>query len=205
MAQAAIRIVACFTYCLLPTLLPAQSSNDELVNLKELIPDIVIDLKYNTLDNFVSAYSGVPQKLYTTDECFVARATAQRLIIVQDSLRKMGRGLKMWDGYRPRTVQYLMWEYVGAPFVADPNTGSRHNRGAAVDVTIVDLATGEELPMPTTFDFFGPEARHDYNHPDAQKKANREFLLSMMKNVGGFVEYVVEWWHYEYNPAAVYP
>lgn len=183
----------------------SQSSNDELVNLKELIPDIVIDMKYNTADNFVTRVSGVEHKLYTTDECFVAMSTARRLIIVQDSLRKWGLGLKMWDGYRPRAVQYLMWEYVGAPYVADPNNGSRHNRGAAVDLTIVDLWTGKELPMPTPFDYFGPEAGHDYTHPDPQINANRLFLLSMMKNVGGFTEYSVEWWHYEYLPAVAYP
>jgi D-alanyl-D-alanine dipeptidase len=183
----------------------AQSSNEELVNLKELIPDIVIDLKYNTTDNFVTRVSGVEHKLYTTDECFVAMSTARRLIIVQDSLRKRGLGLKMWDGYRPRAVQFIMWDYVGAPYVADPNTGSRHNRGAAVDLTLVDLATGRELPMPTPFDFFGVEASHSYTHPNPQINANRLFLLEMMKNVGGFTEYDVEWWHYEYPPAISYP
>ncbi|HEX9614459.1 MAG TPA: M15 family metallopeptidase [Bacteroidota bacterium] len=195
-----------FLLFLVPAMaLLAQSGDDELVNVKELIPDIVLDIKYNTEDNFVTTFAGSGQKLYSTDECLVAMATAKRLILVQDSLRKMGLGLKMFDGYRPRTVQYIMWEYVGSPYVANPATGSRHNRGAAVDVSIVNLFTGEELSMPTPFDYFGLEASHNYTHPNSTTNANRVFLLNMMKAVGGFVEYSVEWWHYEYPLAVNYP
>ncbi len=185
----------------------AQSGDDELVNIKELIPDIVLDLKYNTEDNFVTVFSGSGQKLYSTDECLVAMATAKRLILIQDSLRKEGLGLKIFDGYRPRTVQYLMWETLPPQyqsFVANPANGSRHNRGAAVDVTLVNLATGQELDMGTPFDFFGPEAHIDHSFP-APISSNRAKLRSMMENYGGFVIYVVEWWHYEYPPAVNYP
>lgn len=185
-----------------------QSSLEELVNIKELIPDIVIDLKYNTTDNFVTTFSSEPQKLYTTDECYVAMSTAQRLIIVQDSLRKLGLGLKMFDGYRPRSVQYLMWEILPPEYriyLADPAVGSRHNRGAAVDVTIVVLSTGEDLDMGTPFDFFGPEAHIDYQGLPQTVLDNRILLRTMMENVGGFQIYVVEWWHYEYPPARTYP
>ena len=116
-----------------------QTGNDELIKVDEIIPGIVIDLKYNTLDNFTG------QKLYTTNECFLARIVVERLAMVQDSLNKIrehngtrfpeGLGLKIWDGYRPRAVQYLMWEILPDPtYVANPNSGSSHNRGAAVDV-----------------------------------------------------------------------
>ncbi len=182
----------------IPFIALAQSANDELINVKELIPDIVLDLKYNTVDNFVS------EKLYTTDECLLALSTVNARMRVQDSLRTMGIGLKIWDGYRPRSVQYLMWEIVGAPFVADPATGSHHNRGAAVDLTLIDLGTGEELQMPTPFDWFGPEASHGYTNLPANVIANRELLRSMMETVGGFSAYVFEWWHYRYNPATSY-
>ena len=188
----------------------AQSADDELINVKELIPDIVLDLKYNTTDNFTG------QKLYSTNECLLAQGAVKKLILVQDSLRNihlhngitypMGIGLKIWDGYRPRAIQYLMWEIFPNPtYVADPATGSVHNRGGAVDLTLIDLATGIELPMPTEFDFFGPQAHHDYNNLPADIIANRELLKNMMVNVAGFNLYSNEWWHYTYPPSVSYP
>jgi len=192
----------------LPCSFYAQSGNDELVNIKELIPDIAVDIRYSTTNNFVTVYSGSPQKLYTTDECYVAYSVALRLIVVQDSLRKRGLGLKVFDGYRPRSVQYLMWETLPVEyraFVANPESGSNHNRGAAIDLTIIDLTTGRELEMPTDFDFFGPEAAHDYLHPDPAVNANRQLLRSMMMNVGGFTDYILEWWHYQLPAATTLP
>lgn len=190
-----------------PSLLLSQIGTDELINIKELIPDIVIDVRYNTTDNFVSTYSGMPQKLYSTDECYVSRSVAERLIVIQDSLRKSGLGLKMFDGYRPRSVQYFMYETLPAEyasFVANPDQGSHHNRGAAVDLTIVTLATGKELLMATPFDYFGPEASLTYVHPNPIVNQNRQFLHSMMVNVGGFTDYSVEWWHYQLPAATSY-
>jgi D-alanyl-D-alanine dipeptidase len=185
-----------------------QSSPSELVNIKELIPDIVLDLRYNTTNNFVTKYSGVKHKLYTTDECFVAKIVAERLVVIQDSLRKRGMGLKLYDGYRPRSVQYFMWDILPVEYrsyLANPDNGSHHNRGAAVDLTIILLPSKEELQMPTDFDYFGPEASHDYVHPNPIVNQNRQLLRSMMIQVGGFTEYVVEWWHYQYPPATSYP
>lgn len=188
----------------------SQSASDELVNVKEFIPDIVIDLKYNTVDNFLS------QKLYTTDECYLARNVVDRLVMIQDSLRNIrwhdginypqGIGLKIWDGYRPRSVQFLMWEILPDPtFVANPYTGSSHNRGAAVDVTLVDLATGQELEMPTYFDDFTAAASHTYMNLPANVIANRTLLKNMMTQYGGLSLYTAEWWHYSYSPATSYP
>lgn len=188
----------------------SQSAPDELVNVKEFIPDIVIDLKYNTVDNFLS------QKLYTTDECYLARNVVDRLVMIQDSLRNIrlhdginypqGIGLKIWDGYRPRSVQFLMWEILPDPtFVANPYTGSSHNRGAAVDVTLVDLATGQELEMPTYFDDFTAAASHTYMNLPSNVIANRTLLKNMMTQYGGLSLYTAEWWHYSYSPATSYP
>lgn len=191
-------------FFLLFHLLSAQTGNDELVNIKELIPDIVLEVHYNTTDNFVTKYSGVPQKLYATDECYVSRAVAERLILIQDSLRKSGLGLKIFDGYRPRAVQYFMWDLLPAEYriyLADPNSGSHHNRGAAVDLSIVTLADGKEVLMPSPFDWFGPEAWLDYVHPNPTANSNRNLLHTMMLTVGGFTDYSVEWWHYQL-PAA---
>jgi zinc D-Ala-D-Ala dipeptidase len=195
---------------LLPLMVSAQSADDELVKVKAFIPDIVLDLKYNTPNNFAG------QKLYSTDECFLALKVVKRLKLVQDSLRLIrqhdgnsypqGLGLKIWDGYRPRAVQYLMWEILPDPtFVADPATGSSHNRGAAVDVTLVDRATGKELGMPTYFDDFSERASHSYSNLPANILANRELLESIMVDVGGFVIYAAEWWHYSLPAAAEFP
>jgi D-alanyl-D-alanine dipeptidase len=195
---------------LLPLIVFAQSADDELVKVKAFIPDIVLDLKYNTSNNFAE------QKLYSTDECFLALNVVKQLKLVQDSLRLIrqhdgnsypqGLGLKIWDGYRPRAVQYLMWEILPDPtFVADPATGSSHNRGAAVDVTLIDRTTGEELEMPTYFDDFSERASHSYSDLPQNVMANRELLESIMVDVGGFVIYSAEWWHYSLPAAAEFP
>lgn len=187
---------------LAPLAASAQSADDELVNVRELIPDIVIDLKYNTTDNFLH------QKLYSTDECLLSHIAVRQLALVQDSLRKIGLGIKIWDGYRPRAVQFLMWEIFPDPtYVADPVTGSKHNRGAAVDLTLVNSATGQELNMPTGFDYFGDRAHQHYPGPGLTQEQidNREFLYNMMTSVGGFSPYDAEWWHYEVPAALNYP
>jgi D-alanyl-D-alanine dipeptidase len=197
----------CFIVLLLSSSASSQTGSDELVNIKELIPDIVLDIRYNTTNNFVTTYSGAPQKLYSTDECMVSRSVAERLIVLQDSLRKRGLGLKMYDGYRPRAVQYFMYETLPAEyrsFVANPDQGSHHNRGAAVDVSLVTLATGKELLMPSPYDWFGPEASLTYIHPDPLANQNRDLLHALMLNVGGFTDYSVEWWHYQLPAATGY-
>jgi D-alanyl-D-alanine dipeptidase len=187
-----------------------QTGSDELVNVREFIPDIVLDLKYNTVDNFLS------QKLYTTDECYLARAMTERLMLVQDSLRRItsfngvdypqGLGLKIWDGYRPRSVQFLMWEILPDPtFVANPYTGSSHNRGAAVDVTLVDQSNRQELEMPTPFDDFTEKASHTYINLPPNVLANRALLRDLMTGLGNLGDYSAEWWHYSISGTSNYP
>lgn len=189
-----------FLLILFSSYLFSQTSNDELVEVKEIIPDIVLDLRYNTTNNFVH------QKLYSTDVCLLSYGAVKGLKAVQDSLRKLGLGLKIFDGYRPRAIQWLMWEIFPNPiYVADPATGSKHNRGGAVDLTIVNLSTGQQLDMGTDFDHFGPEAGHDYTNLPPDVLQNRAFLKSMMQNVGGFIPYTSEWWHYDYPPGSSYP
>ena len=131
-----------------------QTSANTLVKVKEIIPDIEIELKYSTTDNFTK------QILYPTNTCYLAFGTLENLKLVQDSLRNIQSyngvkypkclGLRIWDGYRPQSVQYRMWDIVPDPrYVADPNIGSSHNRGGAVDLTIIDFSTKKELDMPT--------------------------------------------------------
>ncbi len=179
----------------------SQTAWDELVPVRQLIPDIVLDLRYNTTGNFLH------EKLYSTDECLLAHGMVIPLARVQDSLRGRGLGLKIFDGYRPRAVQFLMWEILPNPvYVADPASGSVHNRGGAVDCSIVRFDTGEELAMPTPFDWFGPEAGHGYTLGlTPEQIANRELLLDMMTRVGGFNRYEAEWWHYTWSSPATLP
>lgn len=190
-----------------------QQITSELVLVNELIPNIVIDLKYATTDNVFNQ-----EKLYTSNECYLLKELVLKLIIVQDSLNKVrslngynypnGLGLKIWDGYRPRSVQYVMFEIFPDPtFVASPQSGSVHNRGGAVDLTLIDLSTNEELPMPTGFDDFTKAAGHDFpgNLLPSNVLFNREYLKSIMTNVGGIAYYVGEWWHYQLANSKDYP
>ena len=191
-------------------IIKAQSASDEVVPVKQIIPDIGLDLRYSTENNFTN------QKLYSIDEAYLSIGAIIKLKIVHDSLKHItsynginypqGLGLKIYDGYRPRSVQYLMFEIFPNPiYVADPNSGSIHNRGGAADVSIIDMATGQEIPMPTEFDWFGPEASHSYTNLPANVLANRALLYNMMVQVGGFVPYDAEWWHYTISGASSLP
>lgn len=161
----------------------------DLVDISKLDSTIIIDLKYATADNFMK------DTPYTANICLLRKDVALRLLEVQRDLRKMGLGLKIWDGYRPLSVQKKMWEKVhDHRYVADPAKGSNHNRGAAVDVTLVDKF-GNELEMPTGFDDFSEKAGSDYPEVSAEAKKNRELLKKvMMKH--GFMPIKSEWWHF---------
>ncbi len=196
----------------------AQSGDDELINPKELIPDLEIDLRYSSGDHvFLNLPNGnLPlPKFYTNNETLVILKAAKMLKIAQDSLRKVtslnginytkGIGLKIWDGYRPRSVQYLLFEIFPNPvYVADPSSGSMHNRGGAVDLTLIDLATKEELEMPTEFDDFSEVAGLNYSGLPQNVLNNRELLKSVM-TYAGFLTYSAEWWHYNVSGASSYP
>lgn len=207
-----MKISTIFLIVLIYSSLFSQTSSSELVPVKDIIPNIVLDLKYATTDNFFK------QKLYTTNECYLIKDLALKLKMIQDSLNNVsslngkdypeGIGIKIWDGYRPRSVQYVMFEIFPNPtFVADPNSGSSHNRGGAVDLTLIDLATNNELPMPTGFDDFSDAASHNFPgnllHPDVL--FNREYLKSIMVEFGDLEAYSAEWWHYSVENNKDYP
>jgi len=180
--------------------LPAANARaaEPLVNLSEIDSRIQIDLRYATRDNFLNRI------LYDDARCFVRREAALRLRAVQDDLICRGMGLVVYDGYRPLRVQRMMWAVLPDPdYVADPARGSRHNRGAAVDVGLVDLA-GNRLPMPTAFDAFTPAARRDAFVADSEARANREILTHVMR-VHGFSGLNSEWWHFDLEHWSDYP
>ena len=144
---------------------------------------------YATPDNFVG------EALYPEPRIFLRRSAMERLSRVQSALESRGMGLMVFDGYRPWSVTRRMWEVIGDPdYVADPSKGSRHNRGMAVDVTLVD-GRGNRLPMPTDFDAFVPEARADAEVLEPMR-TNRRVLIEAMA-AQGFRVLSSEWWHFD--------
>jgi D-alanyl-D-alanine dipeptidase len=164
------------------------------VNLKNYSNDFVYDMKYATSDNFLKA------KVYDCAECFLRLKTVKALIEANDSFIKLGYKIKLFDCYRPLDIQKKMWKIVPNPsYVADPSKGSIHNRGGAVDITLVDV-NGTELNMGTPFDFFGIEASHNYPNLSQEIKDNRELLKKVMMEKG-FNSFDSEWWHYNLKSA----
>ena len=169
-------------------------SDTTFVNLKDYSQDFVYDMKYATSDNFLKA------KVYDCAECFLRLKTIKALISANADFIKMGYKIKIFDCYRPLDIQKRMWKIVPNPsYVADPSKGSIHNRGGAVDITLVD-ANGKALDMGTSFDFFGIEASHNYQNLSQEIKNNRELLkTTMIQN--GFNPLDSEWWHYNLKTA----
>lgn len=162
------------------------------LELTDLDNTIRLDIRYATTNNFVG------QVLYGCARCFLRSAAAHAVLAAHQELDQEGLGLKMFDCYRPRDVQWKLWEIYPKPgYVADPRKGSIHNRGGAVDLTIVD-STGQELPMGTDFDFFGPRANHTYTDLPKEVLANRQKLKSLMDR-HGFSAIRSEWWHYNFR------
>ena len=150
--------------------LVGRDPSKRLVDLRDTIPGIVIDIRYVTDENFLK------QPVYNSARPLLRAPAALALRAVQRELAAQGFGIKVWDAYRPYCVTQKMWDLIRDPdFVADPAQGSRHNRGAAVDLTLVDLATGRELEMPTAYDEFSPRAHHDF--PKLGKQAMRHRAL----------------------------
>ncbi len=176
---------------------PPQN-NEPLVELKDYNGNIVMDIRYATTNNFLH------EQVYPEARCFVRERVAVKLDSIQQELEQQGLGLKVFDGYRPLAVQYKMWEILPDDrYVADPKYGSLHNRGAAVDVSLVD-STGKELPMPTDYDDFTEKAYHSFNDLPAEVLENRKLLETIMDKYG-FVSLETEWWHYHIKNYRQYP
>ena len=165
-------------------------SNNQFVDIRAINPRIALDIRYATTNNFTK------RKLYRSARCILRTPVAQALSRVQSDLETQGLGLKVFDCYRPLSVQKFMWKIVpDSRFVANPANGSRHNRGAAVDLTLVDRA-GKELPMPTGFDDFSERAGYSYKNLPQQVIKNRQTLRNAMAK-RGFSALETEWWHFD--------
>lgn len=164
------------------------------VNLKDYNQDFVFDMKYATSDNFLKA------KVYDCAECFLRLKTVKALIEANTAFVKLGYKIKLFDCYRPLDIQKKMWKIVPNPsYVADPSKGSIHNRGGAVDITLVD-SNGIAQDMGTPFDFFGIEASHNYTNISDKVIENRLLLKNIMME-HGFNSFDSEWWHYNLKSA----
>jgi zinc D-Ala-D-Ala dipeptidase len=161
-----------------------------MVSLTKYLQPLICDWRYATKDNFTG------QILYTNPEAFLRLPAAKALRAVQEELKQQNLSLKIYDAYRPYQVTKKMWEIVSDErYTANPAKGSGHNRGAAVDVSLVDLSTGQELRMPTGYDDFSEKAHHDYMKLDPVQLRNRKLLRDVMEK-HGFVALETEWWHY---------
>lgn len=167
-------------------------------DVAKLDPSIVLDIRYATTNNFTG------KVLYTSPKCFLRKKVALKLLPVQEKLRRMGLGLKIFDGYRPPQAAQAMWDtYPDSRFVANPKVGSKHTRGAAIDMTLVDLQ-GKELTMPTEFDSFTERAYRACMDLPEHAMAHRQLLENVMKE-GGFIPLPSEWWHFDDEEWEKYP
>lgn len=186
-----MKLIITFLSALLSFVVWGQQS--DFVRLKDLSPDFVYELKYATPDNFLK------QAVYDCGECYLRKSTAEALVKANEAFKQLGYRIKLFDCYRPLSVQKKMWKILpGTHYVANPAKGSKHNRGAAVDLTLVD-AEGKELNMGTPFDFFGKEAHHTYTEHSKEVLENRKLLKETLDKYN-FKSIYSEWWHYEYRP-----
>lgn len=170
----------------------ADFDTTQWVEVTDLDASILLDLRYATTDNFME------EKVYDCGRCFLRPAVAKAVVKAHQSLQKQGLGLKMFDCYRPRPIQWKLWNKVPNPkYVADPRKGSMHNRGAAIDLTIVD-ENGEQLDMGTKYDYFGKEGWTFYKDLPDEVLDNRKLLRETLAEVG-LKHIKTEWWHFAYR------
>lgn len=164
--------------------------NKKMVAVTGFVHPLQTSWSYATTNNFTH------QILYKKPVAYVRLPAALALEKVADTLKKLGFGIRLFDAYRPYSVTKKMWEIVPDDnYAANPATGSGHNRGIAVDLTLVDITTGKELEMPTAFDNFSDTAHHDFMKLSNKILINRRLLKSTMEKYG-FMALPTEWWHY---------
>ena len=180
---------------------PAATRAADLVELVGLDSTIKLDIRYAGTNNFL----GKP--VYKEARAFLQRPAAEALMRAHKALAPHGYGLMIHDGYRPWAVTKLFWDMTSGfqrEFVADPTTGSKHNRGCAVDLTIYDLANGQIVQMPGDYDEMTPRSYPDYTGGPPEARARRDLLRQVMEAEGFTVE-PNEWWHYNYRDWREYP
>lgn len=169
-----------------------KNPNHELIDIKKAIPTVILDIRYATKNNFMK------QVMYKQARAFARKPVVEKLKLIQTELKKKGYGLKIYDGYRPYAVTVSFYQKASDKnFVANPSKGSKHNRGCAVDLSIIDLKTGKDVPMPTPYDSFEAAAAPHYTNLPDQIIKNRDFLINTMQ-ANGFKVIYNEWWHFDF-------
>ena len=167
-----------------------EPEDADFVKVTTYIPDILVELPYATEQNFTG------QVIYDFEDAWLRYGTVKKLMAVQDELKQSGLGLKIWDGFRPPSAQFKLWEvYPDPTYVSNPNKGfSSHSRGNTVDLTLVQ-SDGTGLAMPTGFDDFSKLADRDYSDC-TEEAAHNALLLEDLMEKYGFKPYSGEWWHF---------
>jgi D-alanyl-D-alanine dipeptidase len=164
----------------------------ELVDLEKFIPGVVLEIRYATTNNFTK------EKIYNQAKAYARKPVAEALKKAQADFNKLGYGIKIFDAYRPYKATVRFYEVCkDTTYVASPYKGSRHNRGCAIDMTLIDLKTGKELKMPTEYDSFKKEAWPSTPVKDPEILRNRTQLINTMKKYG-FKVNSSEWWHFDF-------
>src|SRR3954468_16442561 len=169
----------------------------DLVEIVKLDPTIRLDIRYATTNNFMH------RPMYAQAKAFLQRPAAEALARAHRALKNKGYGIVVFDGYRPWSVTKAFWDAASEAerkieFVANPQKGSRHNRGCAADITLFDLSTGAEVKMPSDYDEFSERAYPVYKGGAPEARASRDLLRAAME-AQGFTVYPAEWWHFDYK------
>jgi len=167
----------------------------ELVDLTTLDPGIKLDIRYATRDNFLST------PVYSSARAFLQRPAAAALLRAHRELLKEGYGLVIFDAYRPWYITKIFWDATPPDkhqFVANPAEGSRHNRGCAVDLSMYDLRSGQEVEMTGVYDEMSERSYPTYSGGTAEQRSRRDLLRRAMEKQG-FTVYDSEWWHFDYR------
>lgn len=173
----------------------------DLVELVKLDSTVRLDIRYATADNFMG------RAMYTQARAFLQRPAAEALRRAHRKLAPQGYGLLVFDAYRPWSVTKAFWDATPPEkraYVANPNKGSRHNRGCAVDLSLYDLKTGSAVPMPSAYDDFTERAAADYPGGTPEQRRARKLLRNAME-AEGFRVNAEEWWHFDYKNWREYP
>lgn len=177
---------------------PHETGNFKESNLIELVKldsTFHLDIKYATENNFAK------RAVYKEARAFLQKSAAEALIKANKQLRQMGYGLLLFDGYRPWSVTKLFWDITPQEkriFVADPKKGSRHNRGCAIDLTLYEIVTGNEVEMTGAYDEMTERSYPNYNGGTINQRKSRDLLRRIME-ANGFTVYDTEWWHFDYK------
>ncbi len=179
-----------------------KPDKNQLVELISLSPNIVLDIRYATPHNFTGKI------VYPHARCYLQKEAACNLIEIVKELEPLGLGIKVFDGYRPLEAQKTLWNIVSdrfpdeterALYVANPEAGSRHSRGTAADLTLVNLKTGQELEMPSDYDDFSEKAHQAYDAMSSDTIRMNCKLLELVLEKHNFEAQSTEWWHFDYR------